>query len=87
MLSNDEMKARIKELDPEAETKGLKSKDLATLLSDLKAEAEKPWCVSGGKSLTTKRGILSEGDEIKASDLPGGQDALDAWVEKGFVSK
>jgi len=41
--------------------------------------------VKMGKALTSKRGILSDGDEIKAEYLPGGQEAIDAFVISGHV--
>lgn len=46
-----------------------------------------PYSLAKGKSLTTKRGILSDGDEITASHLAGGQKALDAFVKSGHVVK
>lgn len=39
------------------------------------------------KAVTTKRGILSDGDEIKAEYLSGGKKALDAFVKSGHVVK
>jgi len=41
--------------------------------------------VKMGKALTSKRGILSDGDEIKAEYLPGGQEAINAFVVSGHV--
>jgi len=46
-----------------------------------------PFYVKEGKAITTKRGVLSDGDEIKAEDLPGGKKALDAFVKSGHVGK
>jgi hypothetical protein len=43
--------------------------------------------VKEGKAVTSKRGILSEGDEINANDLAGGKEALDAFVKSGHVVK
>lgn len=53
-----------------------------------KAAAKAPtFCVGEGKALTSKRGILASGAEITADDLPGGKDALDAFVKSGHVVK
>ena len=50
-------------------------------------EVEKPdYELAKGKSLTTKKGIIGEGKEIKAEYLAGGKDALDALVEKGYIT-
>ena len=40
-----------------------------------------------GKAITSKRGILADGDEIKAEDLAGGTEALEAFVKSGHVGK
>ena len=40
-----------------------------------------------GKAITTKRGILSDGAEIKADDLAGGKKALDTFVKSGHITK
>lgn len=52
-----------------------------------KAAEKPPYCVGERKAITTKRGILSDGDEIKADDLPGGKEALAAFVKSGHVVK
>jgi len=46
-----------------------------------------PYTVSSGKALTTKRGIIAEGEEIRAVDLTGDQTQLNYWIEKGFIDK
>lgn len=80
------------------ETEGLRNDGLAELVSDLKAkkkdadtqtaaDEKPPFYVMPGKSLTSKRGILADGDEIKADDLAGGKDALDAFVDSGHIGK
>jgi len=45
-----------------------------------------PFSVAPGKSVTTARGIIEAGAEIKAEDV-GGQPNLDRLVEKGAVVK
>ena len=54
----------------------------------VKVEAKTaPYSIAKGKAVTTKRGILSDGSEVKASDLSGGDDALQAFVKTGHVVK
>jgi prolactin regulatory element-binding protein len=43
--------------------------------------------VAEGKSLTSKRGIISAGKEIGPEDLPGGDDAFKVLREKGYITK
>lgn len=51
-------------------------------------EAKKPpYSVAGGGSLTSKRGILDAGEEVKAEYLNGGKSTLDSLVERGLVVK
>lgn len=60
---------------------------LATELADDAEPELPPYTVAEGKSLTTKRGILANGQEITAKDLAGGQACLDLLVKKSFVDK
>lgn len=39
--------------------------------------------VAEGKAITTKRGMRKAGDAIKASDLSGGDNALDKLLKSG----
>lgn len=43
--------------------------------------------VAKGKAITTKRGILADGETIKAEDLPGGVERLKDLVESRHVVK
>lgn len=72
--------------------------DAAQAAADAKAEADKlkdvsveikrpPFYVKDGKAITTKRGILADGDEIKAEDLAGGKDAINKFVKTGHIGK
>lgn len=58
-------------------------------VADAEPEEEKlaPYTVAKGKAITTLRGIKSDGDEIKADDLPGGKKALDGFVKSKHVVK
>ena len=57
-----------------------------------KAEAAKkkpPYYIAAGKSLTSKRGLLDSGDEVKLGDF-GAKDPkahLDELIKKGLVEK
>jgi hypothetical protein len=82
-----EKKEAEKDLTPDAGAKAAAvAKEEAT---EAKAEPAKkpPYYVMPGKCLTSKRGLLADGDEIKADDLAGGKEALDAFVESGHVGK
>ena len=98
MPSNVDLIKEIKDLDTEAEIEGLKNKQLVILLKELKqpvdghttAEPEVKvdvYCVKQGGAITTKRGILANGDEICARDLPGGGEAMTAFIQSGHIVK
>ena len=46
-----------------------------------------PYCIAPGKAITSRKGVLSDGDEIKAEYVAGGEDTLADLVKKGFVIK
>ena len=82
-----EKKEADEDLTPDAAAKAAaKAKEEA---DEAKAKEGKkpPFSVASGKAITSKRGILSDGDEIKADDLAGGKEALDAFVKSGHVAK
>ena len=102
-MTEAELIAAIVVLDAAAATEGLTNAELETLLDVLEsaadaaaeaaaadaaaADARPDYYVAPGRSITSKRGILS-GDveaEITADDLAGGTDALDAFVKSGHV--
>ena len=58
-----------------------------TVVIKIKKVEKPPFYVMPGKALTTKRGILSNGDGIKVEDLAGGADALTAFVKSGHVGE
>lgn len=41
--------------------------------------------VAEGKAITTRKGILSDGDVVAAKDVAGGEETLKNLLEKGFV--
>ena len=41
--------------------------------------------ITGGKSITTKRGILGPNQVITSEDLTGGEEALAAFVKSGHI--
>jgi hypothetical protein len=64
-----------------------KDKTKANQPDETKAKP-KVYVVSKRRSVTSKRGILGEGETVRPSDLHGGQDAFDDFVTKGiFVEK
>jgi len=102
-LNNEKLAALVSDLkakkkDAERETLADKAEDdaaAAAALAKLEVDEAKeeeaakkpPFYVKEGKAVTSKRGILSDGDEIKADDLAGGKAALDAFVKSGHVVK
>ena len=57
-----------------------------------KADAAKnkkkpPFYVADGKSITSLRGILGPGVEVKTSYLPGGKKTLDDLIKKDIIKK
>lgn len=86
------------ELDVEADTQGLSNQQLAAMLEDLQlqqrikageidAETLKApgYYVASKCAITTRRGILAEGEAITEEDLAGGLEALQAFVKKKKV--
>ena len=101
-LNNEKLAALVSDLkakkkDAERKTLADKAEDDAAAAALAKLEAgeakeeeaakKPPYCVGERKAVTTKRGILSDGDEITADDLPGGKEALAAFVKSGHVVK
>jgi len=87
-LNNTQLAAKLSEL------KAMSRKDDASAPEEpahveQKAPAKKakkpPFTVGMGKSITSKRGILEDGEEVKASDLPGGEGALQKLVDVGVI--
>jgi hypothetical protein len=79
------------------DTEGKTNAQLVSILNGLKAEKppepepepepERKFYIAAGKAITSKRGILSDGDEIKVGDLPDGLKALKTFVKSGHVVK
>ena len=83
-----EKKEADKDLTPDAAAKAsAEAKAKAEEEAKAKADEKPPFFVMPGKCLTSKRGLLADGDEIKADDLAGGKEALDAFVKSGHVGK
>lgn len=89
------LKAEKKEADKDL-TPNAGAKAAADAKADAKAKAEEeeakaakkpPYYVADGKAVTCKKGMLSEGDEVKADYLGDGDKGLKALVEKGIVVK
>jgi len=91
----DALTAMLEELKPEpgnpaSEAAEAKAEATAKKKSDKAAAKKKkkpPFTIAAGKSITTKRGILADGDEIKAADLAGGSKSINDFVESGHIDK
>ena len=46
-----------------------------------------PYSVASGKAVTCKKGVLDEGQELKAEYFVTGQEALDGLVDRGYAVK
>jgi hypothetical protein len=97
MATKDELKQQILDINPGAQVEDLSHADLSVMLKELspesadeskpkKAKKKPPYSVPAGKSVTSKRGILSD-CEVKAEDFEGEQETLDSLVKSGHVVK
>jgi len=89
-MNNAEMAETVKELKAEAKESEAEEKaaiEAVEAEEAKKAEKKPPYYVAPGKSITCKKGILAEGDEIKAAFLGGGKDSLTALVKSKHVIK
>lgn len=70
-------------------TEKVAEKTAEKLASEVKKpEAKKvAYVVSEGKAITTKRGLLSEGKEIKAEWIGGGEDAFKKLIADKYIVK
>lgn len=83
-----DLKAKKKDADTETAADDAEKKATEAGNEADEAKAEKTgFHVMVGKAITSKRGILADGDEIKAEDLAGGKEALEAFVKSGHVGK
>lgn len=99
MASNKELIDEITKLDKGAVTEDLNNAQLAAMLKKLKhteamiptpePKGSKPKkdSVVEGKAITTKAGIKGSGVVITAKMLSGGDEALNALRNKGFLVK
>lgn len=86
-VSTDDMtNADLSELVADLEAK-VKDASLKTVADDAPKAKKPPYSVAQGCALTTKKGILADGDEIKAEWLEGGADAIKAFVKSGHIDK
>ena len=75
-----------------AKAKGDEAKAAAKTkaLAEARAKAEAaipPYRIAKGKAVTSRKGILADGEEIKAEYLAGGKETLDTLVDRGVVIK
>lgn len=95
-LSNDklvdlvrDLRAKVTDAETQTQADNDKARKAARMENKVKKEKKPPFYVAPGKSLTSKKGILSgdTSDEVKAEYLRGGKEALDAFVKSGHVLK
>lgn len=96
MPSNKQLTTDILAFDANASLEGMNNDDLAARLKKLRTEATEVvpevakampagHTVAEGRAITSKRGMLEAGDEVSASVLGGGADALEALVKSGYI--
>jgi hypothetical protein len=92
-LNHDELTDLVRDLkakkvDAETHTQAdvVEDEELELAIATVEVKAH-PYSIAEGMSVTTKKGMLSHGDEIKAEYLGGGQDALDSLVKRKVVVK
>lgn len=52
-----------------------------------KSVKKPPFYMLQGKALTTKKGILSDGDEIKPEWVHGGKETIENFIRSGYIGK
>lgn len=85
-LKHAELTVKVSELKDAVKAK----RETEESISEKREESgeKPPYYVADGRSLTTaKRGIQGPGKEILVKDFATGQEALDGWVEQGYVIK
>lgn len=87
--TNAELAEAVKELKAlAAESEAEERAAIAEKEAEAKeAEKKPPFYVAEGKAITCSKGVLADGDEVKAAYLGGGKDALNALVKAGHVKK
>ena len=91
-LSNNKLAALVKDLrakkkDAETETQADTAAPAPAVAKSDISRKKDGYYLCKGKAITTRRGILSNGDEIKAEDIAGGKEALDHFVETKHLEK
>jgi hypothetical protein len=83
------LETTVETADHDQATKAAQAKKAARNAGKQPKPTRPPFYVAPGKSLTSKKGILSgdTADEVKAEFLTGGKKALDAFVKSGHVLK
>lgn len=103
MASNDELRDLIIAIKPMTNLHDKSNKDLQAILSALQFDqtAQKskvevddkkpPYTVKMGKAIISRRGVLSDGDEVKAAylnkDEKLGQQILNGFIKSGHIEK
>ena len=76
--------AAIEEIDPSQRTSDLNKTELLALEASL---APSSLVVAEGKTITSKKGILVEGDEVLPEYFAGGKKSIDSLLEAKCIKK
>ena len=92
-----DLKAKKKDADNDTQadaaedeaTKAAAAKKAERMAGEPQPKKKPPFYVAPRCAITSKKGILSGDteDEVKAEYLPGGKDALEAFIESGHILK
>lgn len=88
-LNNSQLAELLSELKKQKEAADTppEGDDQPDTLPEDEEVAKPPYYVADGKAITTKKGVLDAGCEVKAQMLFGDEDALKALVKKKVVIK
>jgi len=84
-----DLKAKKKDAAEDEATKAAAAKKAERMAGKPQPKKKPPFYVAPRCAITSKKGILSGDteDEVKAEYLPGGKDALEAFIESGHILK
>lgn len=76
--------AAIEEIDPSQRTSDLNKTELLALEASL---APSSFVVAEGKTITSKKGILVEGDKVLPEYFAGGEKSIDSLLKAKCIKK
>jgi len=66
-------------------SKNEKKQDVKETSLESKAKKKSVYKIAKGKALTSKKGILSDGEIVEFEYLQGGKETLDKFVKSGHI--